>query len=249
MRVLVVDDDQDARQSTGRLLESAGWQVEQAEDAERAEQLIGAAPRSRYDLVLLDVRLPGRSGWDLLAELRSGGDDTPVIFVSGVGGADERVRGLRLGADDYLVKPYTRAELLARVDAVMRRRLSLPILRVSGLEIDTGRRVVSRGGESVSLSPHEFDLLLALVGARGRAVPRDVLLSEVWGLDFDPGTTVVEVTVGRLRRKLGASCSQLVENVKGVGYRLADDDVSARDSSTAGDAGAAGDVGQAQPGG
>lgn len=221
MNVLVVDDDPRVLGSTCRLLRGAGMTAEAAEHAEQATESLARHPRAHFDLVLLDVRMPGRSGWDLLTEMRERGDQTPVIFVTGVASAEERAHGLRLGADDYLAKPYSREELLARIEAVSRRRLALPLLRSGGLAIDTGRRTVELFDEAISLSPHEFDLLLALVLAGGHVVSRERLLADVWGLDFDPGTTVLEVTVGRLRRRLGDRGSAFVENVKSRGYRLA----------------------------
>ena len=143
-----------------------------------------------------------------------------MIFLTAHQSTEERVRGLRLGADDYIVKPFESEELLARLEAVHRRRKSLPVLTVGPLRIDVGRRIVDLNGERIELSPREFDVLGELVQSAGRTVSRAELLRNVWGIEFDPGTKIVEVQVARLRRKLGRGTTSIIQTVVGEGYRL-----------------------------
>jgi two-component system copper resistance phosphate regulon response regulator CusR len=175
-----------------------------------------------FDLILLDVMMPGRSGWDLLEELRGCGDATPVIFVTARHEVDERVRGLRLGADDYVIKPFDLAELLARIHAVLRRRGAPTLVQVGDLRIDLVRRNVEDAGRRIELSALEFSLLRALAEAKGRVLSRRELLRQVWDIDFETGTNAVDVQVARLRRKIGKSGPLLVQTVVGQGYRLAE---------------------------
>jgi DNA-binding response OmpR family regulator len=199
------------------LLDS-GMECELAPDADTAEGFLRG--QGSFDVVLLDVMMPGRSGWDFLADLRSAGDETPVLFLSARGQVDERIRGLTLGADDYIVKPFEFRELLARIEAVSRRRKAIPVLAIGELRIDLGRRVVELGGRRIETSVREFDLLRTLVEAHGAVLSRAELLRRVWGVDFDPGTNVVEVLVARLRQKLGRQGRASIETVPGEGYRF-----------------------------
>src|SRR5262245_46665952 len=171
-------------------------------------------------MILLDVMMPALSGWELLHDLREHGRETPVIFVTARDAVEERVKGLRLGADDYVIKPFAFSELLARIEAVIRRRQSLAPIEVFDLRLDLARRQVRRGDRSIDLSPREFDLLLALVRAGGRVLSRSELLREVWSIEFDPGTNVVDVHIGRLRRKVDRHGPPLIQTVRGEGYRL-----------------------------
>ena len=218
MRVLVVDDDPKLRGTIRRGLEESGMECAAVQDADEAAQVLASG--STYDVLLLDVMLPGRSGWDLLDDLRRSGDETPVIFVTARHEVEERVKGLRLGADDYVVKPFELRELLARIEAVVRRRRSFPVFEAGELRIDLGRRVIERAGARVETSPREFAVLQALVEARGRTLSRAELLERVWGIAFDTGTNVVDVVVARLRRKLGGSAQRAIETVVGEGYRF-----------------------------
>ena len=229
-RLLIVDDEADVRASLAALLEDGDYEVLSAGDAAQANQVLTSHPAGYLDLVLLDVRLPDESGWKVLEDMRARGDQTPVIFVTGVDPVEERVRGLQLGADDYILKPFTSHELLARIDAVLRRRLSLPVLSVGALQLDVGRRSVRYGDARVNLSPHEFDILRVLVMAKGEPVSRMALLRDVWGLPFDPGTTMVEVQIARLRRKLESHGARMVETIKGQGYRIVESLDDARGS-------------------
>ncbi|HVS17362.1 MAG TPA: response regulator transcription factor, partial [Planctomycetota bacterium] len=168
-----------------------------------------------------DVMMPEVTGWDLLADLRERGRETPVIFVTARDSVEERVRGLRLGADDYVIKPFAFQELIARIEVVIRRRKELPPIEVGDLKLDLARRQARRADNAIDLSPREFDLLLALVRAEGRTLTRTELLRDVWGIDGEPATNLVDVHIGRLRRKLDAHGPVLIHTVRGEGYRLA----------------------------
>lgn len=220
MRVLVVDDDADLRFCLERYLRTHEVVVECAGSADEARRVLGCHPAGTFDVILLDLQMPGRSGLELLQELRTAGDRTPAIFVSGQKTVDAKVRGLDSGADDYVVKPVELDELLARVRAVRRRRQEPPEPLVHGdVELDLATRTVRRAGRSVDLSPREFDLLHALLRARGEVVDRATLLRDVWKLDFDPKTNLIDVHIGRLRRKIDLHGRPLIQNERGKGYR------------------------------
>jgi DNA-binding response OmpR family regulator len=224
MQILLVDDDPRLRETLRRGLEHAGHVAAAAASADEAE---AALARQSFDLVLLDVMMPGRDGWELLERLRGRGLDVPVIFLTARDAVDERVRGLSAGADDYLTKPFALEELLARIAAVGRRRTATPVLVHGPLRLDPMRRVVELEGERIDLSPREFDLLAALVRAQGRALSRRELLSDVWGIEFEPQTNTVEVHVARLRRRLGPHGKDLVRTAVGKGYSIGTPDGSA----------------------
>ncbi len=191
-----------------------------AADAETARALIDEPTTGRLDLILLDVMMPGQWGWEFLDDLRRRGNDTPVIFVTARHAVDERVKGLRLGADDYIAKPFAFDELMARVEAVVRRHRP-NTMEVGDLSIDFERRSVQRGPTRIELSPREFSLLQTLAEAKGRTLSKDSLLQTVWGIHFDPQTNVVEVLVARLRRRVDPERQGLIETRSGEGYRLA----------------------------
>jgi DNA-binding response OmpR family regulator len=217
VKILIVDDDPKFGANLAEGLEAHGIRSRIASSAEEA---LGLLTAELPDVVLLDVMLPERSGWEMLEELRSAGQDTPVIFVTARRSVPDRVRGLHAGADDYILKPFAFEELLARVQAVVRRRQSLPVISVGDLRIDLGRRVVERSGRRVELSPREFDVLRVLAENRGRVVSRAELLSNVWGIGFDPQTNVVDTVVARLRRRIERPREPLIETVVRGGYRI-----------------------------
>ncbi|MEM7516970.1 MAG: response regulator transcription factor, partial [Planctomycetota bacterium] len=157
-----------------------------------------------------------------LEDLRASGNVTPVIFVTASEGVENRVRGLRSGADDYIIKPFSPEELIARIEAVDRRQHVLPVIQVADLSVDMGRRTAERGGTRIDISPREYDLLVALLEARGATCSRAELLDKVWGIQEDTGTNVVEVQVARLRRKIDKGQTPLIHTVTGIGYRLTD---------------------------
>lgn len=220
MRILVVDDDSKFRRFTTLALEAAGYEYEIAENGEQGLAALEDSPPERFDAVLLDVEMPVSSGWDLLTAVREKGNEVPVLFVTGRGDVEDRVSGLRMGADDYVTKPVEYEELIARIEAVVRRRRSLPSLVLGDLHIDLARRAVERSGQPVDLSPREYDLLLRLVQAEGEPVSRAELLRDVWSIEFDPGTNVVDVHIGRVRKKLNRLGRSLIETVRGRGYRV-----------------------------
>ena len=221
MRVLVVDDDPNFRRFTALALETAGIDHEDAADGAEGLRVLEEAPEGHFDAILLDLEMPVATGWDLLFDVREKGREVPVLIVSAHEALQGRVRGLTMGADDYIVKPVEYEELIARLRAVVRRRNSLPTKTIEDLTLDLARRKVTRSGRSVHLSPREYDLLLALVNTDGELMSREELLREVWDLDFDPETNVVEVHIGRLRRKLNQHGPDVIENVRGRGYRIA----------------------------
>jgi DNA-binding response OmpR family regulator len=220
MRVLLVDDDPKFRGYISNGLIESGIDCRVAADGPEAFRILAEPSTLPIELILLDVMMPAQSGWELLSELRAHGRETPVIFVTARDAVEERVKGLRLGADDYIIKPFAFDELLARIQAVLRRRQSLAPLEYADLKVDLARRVVMRAGHGVDLSPREFDLLCALLAHPEQVVSRKDLLHEVWAIDFDPETNVVDVHVARLRRKLDRFGPPLLHTVRGEGYRL-----------------------------
>ena len=218
MTVLVVDDHQAFRRQMTELLERAGFGVRAAAGVGEATVLLEEVGQGGFDLVLLDVNMPDAQGWDLLEMIRDGGDETPVIFLSASDDTVDRVRGLRLGADDYVGKPCDPLELVARIESVVRRRRTLPLLRFGEVILDVAAMTVRGKGERVELSGREFSVLRMLIEARGRPVSRQELLKQVWGIEFEPETTLVEVVVSRLRRKLRRVAPELIETRPGSGY-------------------------------
>lgn len=220
LRVLAVDDDPDVCRVVQIGLQEAGMECISAVDGESALQRLAESPAGHFDIVLLDLVLPGKDGWQLLEAFREAGRDVPVIIVSGKERVEEKVRGLRLGADDYVVKPFDVDELVARVQAVIRRRRSLSPIEIGDLTLDLAQRKVTRSGKDVALSPREFDLLMALSRAKGEVLSREDLLREVWDITFDPGTNLLDVHLGRLRKKLDRHGRPAIQNVRGEGYRI-----------------------------
>lgn len=217
LHVLVVDDDPKLMALMLQGLTESGIKPLGANNANEARGLL---EENSLDLILLDVMMPDSDGRDLLAELRGAGNDIPVIMVTARDTTAERIEGLKLGADDYVVKPFAFAELLARIDAVIRRRVGTITLGFGPLNVSPAERTANCRGQIIDLSPREFDLLSALIRARGETLTRATLLKTVWRTDHDPGTNVVDVIVGRLRRKLEALDGPKVTSVRGQGYRM-----------------------------
>lgn len=222
-RVLVVDDDEEVRESLRRSLSFEGYEVLTAADGEQALSLAGSAGPG---LVLLDLQLPDVDGLEVCRRLRARGEDVPVLMLTARGGTRDRVTGLDVGADDYLPKPFALEELLARTRALLRRRTvagrpSVSVMDVGDLRVDLDGREARRGGRLLALTRTEFDLLAVLAVAPRRVLTREHLLREVWGYDFDPGTNLLEVYIGYLRRKTEVDgLPRLIHNVRGVGYVL-----------------------------
>ena len=222
MRLLVVEDEEDLAEGLRVGLARTGYAVDVALDAAEAYDRLTV---NEYDLMLLDVNLPDGDGFTLCRSLRSGEVATPgdgdlrVLMLTARGGLEDRVRGLDEGADDYLVKPFALAELLARVRALLRRDTSgtSSVLTVGDIVLDVARHTVTLGGERLALTPKEFGVLEYLMTRPGRVVSSEELLEHVWDAHADPFTQTVRVTVGTLRRKLGEGS---IDTVTGRGYRL-----------------------------
>jgi DNA-binding response OmpR family regulator len=219
-RVLVVEDEPGIVDFVRRGLVSEGFAVEAALDGAEGERL---ALKGGFDAVVLDLMLPGRSGLEILAALQREQPSLPVIVLTARGEIEDRVAGLEAGAVDYLVKPFSMAELVARVRAQLRviAQASASAISAEGIEVDLLSRKVRRGGRSIALSTTEFELLVYLMRHHGQVVSREQILSSVWGYEHDPATNVVDVYVGYLRRKLGTPEEPApIYTVRAVGYRL-----------------------------
>jgi DNA-binding response OmpR family regulator len=216
VKLLVVEDEERIASFLQKGLAAHGYAVEWVSTGREALRL-GIEPD--VSLVILDLKLPDLDGLEVLAGLRSQGASVPVLILSARGRVDDRVRGLNLGADDYLAKPFAFEELLARVRARLRAGPAVPpgVLRAGDIRLDVVRREVTAAGRRVNLSAREFALLQAFAGHPGQTLSRQELLSMAWGMNFDPRTNLVDVYVGYLRRKLG---EPMIETVRGTGYRL-----------------------------
>ena len=220
-RILVVEDDPETGSLVSESLATSGYRVDLAVNGNEA---LSRGRSADYAVLTIDRMLPDLDGIAVVQHLRQGGVDTPVLFISALGEIDDRVRGLRAGGDDYLVKPFAFAELLARVEALACRSATVvreTVLRVGDLELDLMLRRATRGGRNIELLPREFQLLEYLVRNEGRVVSRSMLWQHVWNLHFDPTTNIIEVYVGRVRRKVdGPQVYPLIHTVRGVGYCL-----------------------------
>ena len=221
MRILIVDDEPKTGDYLKQGLLEAGFVVDLARDGTDG---LHQALTEPYDLAILDVMLPGLDGWSVLAGLRRAGKDLPVLFLSAHDQVADRVKGLELGADDYLVKPFAFSELLARVRTLLRRGNKLTaatVLRAADLELDVLRRRVTRAGQRIDLTAKEFALLELLLRRQGEVLPRSLIASQVWDMNFDSDTNVIEVAVRRLRAKIDDSFEpKLIRTARGMGYVL-----------------------------
>jgi two-component system OmpR family response regulator len=219
--VLLIEDDRETAGHIVHALENHGHSVEQAHDGMEG---LARARAGEHNALIVDRMLPGLDGLSLVKQLRAEGRQTPVLFLTTMSGLDDRVAGLEGGADDYLVKPFAFSELLARVNAITRRRgeTGEPTkLRAADLEVDLIRRTASRAGKSIELQPQEFRLLEYLLRNAGRVVTRTMLLENVWDLHFDPRTNIVETHLSRLRSKVDRGFgAELIHTVRGSGYVL-----------------------------
>ena len=220
MKILVIEDEAKTASYLRKGLTESGFVVDVASDGEAGREL---ALTGSYQLLIVDVMLPRRDGWSVIADLRRAGSETPVILLTARDLVEDRVRGLDLGADDYLVKPFAFSELLARIRSVMRRSPSRQPnqLRIGDLEIDFQRQKVVRFGQRLELTAKEFLLLSLLARHAGEPLSRTVIAEQVWDMNFDPGTNVVDVHVRRLRSKVDDPFERkLIHTVRGVGYVL-----------------------------
>jgi len=221
VRILVIEDERKVAGLIAAGLTEQGWAVEVCGNGDEGLQL---AVSENFDALVLDIMLPGRDGLSLLRKLRSQHNPVPVILLSARGDVNERVEGLELGADDYLPKPFSVIELVARLRAIVRRRTgeSLTVLTHADLILNLHQRTVSRAGQSIELTAREFALLETFLSSPGRVLSRTFLCQRVWGYQFDPETNVIDVAVQRLRRKIDDHFSpKLIQTVRGVGYSLA----------------------------
>ncbi|HEX9705654.1 MAG TPA: response regulator transcription factor [Gemmatimonadales bacterium] len=220
MKILVVEDDRTVGEYVRRGLEEARYHTELVDDGDEALRL---ATSGQYDLMVLDLRLPRRSGIEVLRTLRDRGSGLPVLVLTAQDAVDSKVQALRMGADDYVTKPFAFEELLARVEALGRRPKSIapPTLKVADLVLDTGSREVRRGGRQIDLTPKEYAVLEYLMRHQGRVMSRTLITEYAWDYHFDPGTNIVDVVITRLRKKIDhAREPKLIHTVRGVGYVL-----------------------------
>lgn len=220
MRILIVEDEKKTANYLKKGLTEHGFTVDIASEGEDGLHLAGT---EAYDLVVLDVMLPDRSGWSIIEELRAKGNEVPVIFLSARDEVHDRVRGLELGADDYLVKPFAFSELLARIRIILRRHpLQQPeVMRIADLELDLIRHKARREGISLDLTAKEFQLLALLLRRRGEVLTRTTISEQVWGINFDSDTNIVDVAIRRLRKKVDDPFPhKLIHTMRGVGYVL-----------------------------
>ena len=221
MKILVVEDEAKTGHYLKQGLIEAGFVVDLAVNGLDGLHL---ASLEHYDLVILDVMLPGIDGWQVLQGIRRGGKDMPVLFLTARGLVEDRVKGLELGADDYLIKPFAFSEFLARVRTLLRRSgkaKDSEFLRAADLELDLLRRRVTRAGKRIDLTAKEFALLELLLRRQGEVLPRSLIASQVWDMNFDSDTNVIEVAVRRLRAKVDDDFEpKLIRTVRGMGYVL-----------------------------
>ena len=223
MRVLIIEDDKDVASFIQKGLAQAGWNVDHADDGKDGLFL---ATTEKYDALIVDRMLPGVDGLTVIRTLRASNNGTPALILSALGEVDDRVSGLRAGGDDYLVKPFAFTELVARLEALIRRAgtkgtSAATTLQVGDLEMDLLRREVRRGEHTIDLQPREFQLLEFLMRHAGQVVTRTMLLEGVWDYHFDPQTNVIDVHISRLRSKIDKGFERpLLHTVRGAGYRL-----------------------------
>ena len=223
MRLLVVEDDRDAADYLVKAFREVGHVADAANDGEDG---LAMAADGEYDVLIIDRMLPKLDGLAVIGSLRAKGVETPVLILSALGQVDDRIKGLRAGGDDYLPKPYSFAELLARVEVLSRRRGGRgeeTVLRVADLVLDRMSREVRRGEEEISLQPREFRLLEYLMKHAGQVVTRTMLLENVWDYHFDPQTNVIDVHISRLRSKIDKGFDRpLLHTIRGAGYMIRD---------------------------
>ncbi len=220
MRILIVEDEAKTLAYLKKGLSEAGFLVD---TATRGDDGLSLAAAKDYDLLILDVMLPGMDGWSVLSELKKRGKQTQALFLTARDSVDDKVKGLKLGADDYLVKPFAFSELLARIQTILRRGQNRPLetLRIADLEMDFLKHKVTRGEKKIELTGKEFLLLSFMVRRRGEGLSRTVLAEQVWDMNFDSDTNVVDVAVRRLRSKIDEPFEkQLIHTVRGMGYVL-----------------------------
>lgn len=226
MHILLIEDDIGVADYIGTGLREGKHKVDHVADG---QQGLAASRKGGFDAMIIDRMLPGVSGLEIIEDLRSRGDKTPVLILSALGDVDDRVKGLRAGGDDYLVKPFAFAELLARLEAIQRRQQANSFetkLKVADLEMDLLSHRVTRSGQVLNLQPREYKLLEYMMRHAGQVVTRTMLLENVWDYHFDPQTNVIDVHISRLRQKIDRDFdAALLTTVRGAGYLLQDPDI------------------------
>ncbi len=218
MKILVIEDDRTVGQYVKRGLEEQRYQADLVEDGLEGLRL---ASGGLYDLILLDLRLPGMTGLEVIRTLRDRGNTTPILILTAQDSVEFKVQALRAGADDYVTKPFSFEELLARVEALSRRpkQMAPPTLQVAELTLDTGTREVRSQGQRIDLTPKEYAVLEYLMRHQGRVMSRTLITEYAWDYHFDPGTNIVDVVINRLRKKVDTGHEKkLIHTVRGVGY-------------------------------
>ena len=222
MRILIIEDERKTAAFLHKGLSESGFVVDTEENGEQGLLL---ALGKDYDLIILDVMLPGRDGWSILATLRQSGNRIPILFLTARDAVQDRVKGLELGADDYLIKPFAFSELLARVRSLLRRAPARQseTLQVADLEIEFARQKATRSGSRLDLTPKEFSLLSLMVRRTGEILSRTLIAEQVWDINFDSDTNVIDVAIRRLRSKVDDPFEKkLIHTVRGVGYVFED---------------------------
>ena len=221
MRILLVEDEQKTGDYLKQGLSEAGYITDWVTDGLTGKH---QALSEEYDLIILDVMLPGLNGWNIINDIRSSGKTMPILFLTARDQIEDRVKGLELGADDYLVKPFAFAELLARIKTLLRRgqqREDNNIIKIADLELDLRKRRVTRAGQRIDLTAKEFALMELFMRRRGEILPRALIASQIWDMNFDSDTNVVEVAIKRLRNKVDSNFThKLIQNIRGMGYVL-----------------------------
>ncbi len=221
MKILIIEDEPKTGEYLRQGLKEASFIVDLVHNGNDG---LHTALEGEHDLIILDVMLPGMDGWEVMRNLRRKGNEVPVLFLTAKDQVEDRIKGLELGADDYLVKPFSFAELLARVRTILRRGKSgveATSLKLADLELDLLRRRVTRAGKRIDLTSKEFGLLELLMRRQGEVLPRSLIASQVWDMNFDSDTNVIEVAVRRLRSKIDDAFEpKLLQTVRGMGYVL-----------------------------
>ncbi len=221
MRILIVEDDEKIASFVAKGLREAGFAIDHVTTAEEGLALATTVP---YDVAIVDIMLPGMDGLSMIRQMRAEGINTPVIILSAKRSVEDRVKGLQTGGDDYLIKPFSFTELLARLQALLRRTTAsreTTVLEFGGIRLDLLRREVFRDGKRIELKPKEYSLLEYLMRNPGRVVTRTMIMEHLWGYDFDPQTNVVDVLVCRLRDRIDRGFDRkLIHTLRGVGYVL-----------------------------